>query len=111
MVLLCLYLYQTLPMYIPKTTIEFSGKLGETVLRTLELSNPSGREVNYRVKLEGDEAFAVSQSTVTLPPKGTVEFPIEFTSRFSKPVGARLTFVARREGLSNPSTIVRLACG
>ena len=69
MALLVLYLYQALPMYIPKATIEFTGRLNEPVTRNLELTNPSGRDVTYRVKLEADEAFAVSQTMLTLPPK------------------------------------------
>ena len=31
--MLVLYLYQTLPQFVPKTSIEFACKLGETVVR------------------------------------------------------------------------------
>ena len=33
MLVLVLYLYQTLPQFVPKTSIEFACKLGETVVR------------------------------------------------------------------------------
>lgn len=29
MVLLVLYLYQTLPQFVPRTTLDFAGKLGD----------------------------------------------------------------------------------
>ena len=50
MILFCLYLYNNLPHYIPKATIEFPCVLGETVTKFVELSNPTNRTISYRVK-------------------------------------------------------------
>ena len=36
---------QTLPHYVPKTTVSFSGGLHETVTKEIELSNPSRKPV------------------------------------------------------------------
>lgn len=41
LVLLVLYLYQTLPAFVPKATIEFSGRLADAVVKTIELTNPT----------------------------------------------------------------------
>ena len=51
MILFCLYLYNNLPHYIPKATIEFPCVLGETVTKFVELSNPTNRTISYRVNL------------------------------------------------------------
>eukprot|EP00698_Gefionella_okellyi_P007756 TRINITY_DN1898_c0_g1_i1.p1 TRINITY_DN1898_c0_g1~~TRINITY_DN1898_c0_g1_i1.p1 ORF type:complete len:2231 (+),score=540.36 TRINITY_DN1898_c0_g1_i1:707-6694(+) len=106
MVLLCLSLYQTLPMYIPKATIEFSGRLGDKVTKSIELSNPSKRDITYKVTLEGSTEFSVASDTVVLPARGAATYAVEFTSRFSRPVSARLTLLPKRDANSNGAVIV-----
>jgi hypothetical protein len=39
--LLVLYLYQTLPAFVAKASIEFSGRLADAVVKTIELTNPT----------------------------------------------------------------------
>ncbi len=38
MMLLCLFLYQNLPSYVPRTTIEFKGRLHDEIVKAIELS-------------------------------------------------------------------------
>ena len=49
MVIFCLYLYNNLPHYIPKDTIEFKCTLRDEVIKHIVLSNPSAKPINYRV--------------------------------------------------------------
>lgn len=49
MVLFCLYLYNNLPHYISKATVEFSCVLGDSVTKYIELSNPTSKAISYRV--------------------------------------------------------------
>ena len=51
MLLFILQLFNALPHYDPKTTIEFKCILGEEVVKTIELSNPTPRTITYWVKL------------------------------------------------------------
>jgi len=37
LLMLCVYLYQKLPMYLPKSTVTFSGALHQTVQRQVKL--------------------------------------------------------------------------
>ena len=110
MVLFCLSLYQSLPHYIPKCTIEFPGMLGETVTKNIELSNPSSKQVTYWVKLEGSSDFVlVNSSEFSIPPKGNALFPIKFTSRLSSEVKANLRFTSRAsEGSAHAAAMVFL---
>lgn len=50
MLLFCVQLYQSLPHYIPKATIEFPATLGDLVTKTIELSNPSKNPISYWVQ-------------------------------------------------------------
>ena len=104
--LLILYLYQNLPQYVPKTTIEFFGVLGQRVVKSIELRNPSKKAINYYVTLEGSSDFKVSSRQIVLEAGSAESFPIEFVSRFSKQVQARLMFRAQRDGGVNAATMV-----
>ncbi|CAM9548186.1 unnamed protein product [Chrysoparadoxa australica] len=94
MVLLALHLFQSLPQIVPKSDIEFKATLGEAASKTIELTNPSNRDVSYEVTLEGSSDFSVERQRVSLEPRETVDFVVNFTPRFSAPVTARLTFWA-----------------
>ncbi|KAK3255401.1 hypothetical protein CYMTET_35412 [Cymbomonas tetramitiformis] len=106
MLIFVLYLYQTLPQFIPKTTIEFSGLLGQTLVKTIELTNPSKKSISYAARLEGSTAFSLTTKMVKLEPMSTVEFPVECVPATSKPVHGRLIFSSRREGGAHAATMV-----
>ena len=82
-VLFILYLYNSLPHYLPKSTIEFSCILGETLVKYVELSNPTLKTICYWVKLEGHGDFTIESDKVKLEAKSTVKFPITYISRVS----------------------------
>jgi hypothetical protein len=130
MLLFCMYLYQTLPQYIPKTTLVFEGNLQELIRKSIELTNPTKHTIEYQVTLEGSSEFTLvnqsqpppssggnSASTpiapaptredkIVLKPKSNFSFPIEVKPRFSKPVEGRLTFHAIKTGSYQASTMV-----
>ncbi len=106
MLLLVIYLYQNLPQYIPKTTIEFYGFLGERVVKNIELRNPAKKGINYWVTVEGSPDFKIEKRQLQLDPGAVEAFPIEFVSRFTKTVNGRLTFRAQRDGGINAATMV-----
>jgi hypothetical protein len=93
-----LYLFQYLPQQVPRAEIEFKGALGQTVVKTIELKNPTKRPIMYRVTLEGADEFTIADTVFRLEPESQGNFNVTFTSRFSTPVYGRLTFRSRREG-------------
>lgn len=112
MFLFCLFLYQKLPSYVPKTTIEFKGSLDEEVIKQIELTNPSSKPITYTATLEGSSDFSVDATSVVLEPKGrdgsTIKFPVKFKPRFSRTVEGRLVFTSAGAGSANASTLVFL---
>ncbi|XP_053397416.1 cilia- and flagella-associated protein 47-like isoform X4 [Mercenaria mercenaria] len=113
LLLLCANLYQRLPQYLPKATVEFSGPLHNTVSRQVKLSNPSGKPLVYQVLLAGHDArdFRVPKGDfVSIPPKSTLPLSVEFTSRFLRPSEAILVLVGRRQGSAVGSTLTFSLC-
>ena len=96
MVLFCITLFQGLPHYIPKCTIEFPCVLGDKVIRYLELTNPSNKQVTYWVRLEGSSDFQLSNfEDLVIAPFGTFNFPVIFQSRIFSTVTGRLRLTNR----------------
>ena len=72
----CVQLYQALPHYIPKATIEFPAVLGDEVKKNIELSNPSKQPISYWVKLIGSDDYSIDKSIKVDPEAGKMEvFP------------------------------------
>ena len=84
LLLFSMYLYQSLPHYVPKTTLEFSGGLHTPLAKTLELSNPSKKPITYAVRLEGAPCFRLPADSVQIASKGSYAFPVEVNSRLPR---------------------------
>ncbi|XP_044297815.1 cilia- and flagella-associated protein 47 isoform X4 [Varanus komodoensis] len=98
MLMLCVYLYERLPQYMPKKSLEFTGPLHATVVRKMLLKNPSVRPLVYNATILGRESadFALPKgNTVTISPKSHVSVNVEFTSRFLYPAEAVLLLVSK----------------
>ena len=119
MILFVLWLFQHLPHFIPKSTLEFKTSLGAPEsTQCIELTNPSSsKSIAYSVSMEGSSDFKVDRGVIRLAPRGkpgsTVKVPVRFQSRFSKPVEARLVFTAASpeeagsgKGAAHASTLV-----
>ena len=72
--------------------------LGQTLVKSIELRNPSKAPIRYFVTIEGSSDFTIESQEVALEPQGSIAFPVEFTSRFSSEVTARLMFRAQSSG-------------
>ena len=99
MLLFLVHLYHYLPYYTPQNpSIEFSCVLGEEIIRTIELTNPSTKPVNYTTKYEGSEDFVlVSDKEFRIEPKKTHSFQVKLVSRVSLPVTGKISFVSKKE--------------
>ncbi|XP_076467202.1 cilia and flagella-associated protein 47-like [Babylonia areolata] len=108
MLLLVVQLFQTLPCYLPKATMEFTGSLHSTVTRQVKVSNPSNKPLTYHVLLAGHDArdFAVPKGTlVTIPARHTLPLSVEFTSRYLRPAEATLVLIGTRQGATAGNTL------
>lgn len=107
--LLCIHLYQRLPHYLPRATVAFEGPLHDTVTKHVRLQNPSTKPLVYQVLLAGRDAadFRLPMGdTVQVPPKGHLQMPVEFKSRFLRPCSGTLVLVGKREGSPCGNTLV-----
>eukprot|EP01038_Epipyxis_sp_PR26KG_P008960 gene8960-12082_t len=94
-VLMIMYLFFNLPSLVPKTRIDFIGKLGVPIMKKIELKNPSNKEVAYDVTLHGSSDFNLDGPTqILIPPESAVQYPIVLNARFADPVSSKLTFWA-----------------
>ena len=66
LVLFCTYLFNAMPGFIPKATVDFEGRLNDKVVKYIELSNPSNKPLTYSVRVEG--------TPPTLSPTLTVQY-------------------------------------
>merc|ERR1719399_485822 len=105
--LLVLFLFQNLPHYVPKTTIVFATQLNQPLMKHIELTNPSKKQpITYYCKLEGSSDFSMKADTIVLEPRQTASFPLEFASRFTRPVHAQVVFTSRRQGNAHAAAMV-----
>ncbi|KAM9245460.1 cilia- and flagella-associated protein 47 [Leptosomus discolor] len=108
MLILCVYLYESLPHYLPKNTIEFAGALHATVVKQVRLKNPSSKTLSYNAILVGRDAddFSLPQgNTVTIFPKRQTSINVEFTSRFLRPAEAVLLLISKTVGGIHGATL------
>lgn len=108
-VLLCIHLYQRLPHYLPRATVTFEGSLHNTVTKHVRLQNPSTKPLVYQALLAGKDAadfWLPMGDTIQVSPKGQLQMPVEFKSRFLRPCNATLVLVGKREGSPCGNTLV-----
>jgi len=107
------YLFETLPHFLPVTTIEFTTSLHKNINRAVSVSNPSKSEILYRAMYEGSNCFQINQESILVGPNQTVDFPIQFIARSLKPATGRLSLIPSKprfvSGGSSESTTSRTA--
>ncbi|XP_041343867.1 cilia- and flagella-associated protein 47 [Pyrgilauda ruficollis] len=99
MLILCVHLYDLLPHYLPKNTIEFSGALHATIVKQVHLKNPSNNTLSYTAVLVGRDAHDFSLpkgNTVTIPSTRQGFVNVEFTIRFLHPAEAVLLLTSNK---------------
>ncbi|XP_075446373.1 cilia- and flagella-associated protein 47 isoform X3 [Ascaphus truei] len=98
MLMLCVYLHEKLPLYLPTKTVAFDGAFHDTVSRQVRLKNPSSKPLVYNATIVGRESADFSLpngSTITIVPKSQISLSLEFKSRFLRPAEATLLLVSR----------------
>uniref|UniRef100_A0A9L0INA6 Calponin-homology (CH) domain-containing protein n=1 Tax=Equus asinus TaxID=9793 RepID=A0A9L0INA6_EQUAS len=99
MLMLCVYMYESLPAYLPKKVVLFHCTLHDTVLRRILLKNSSLKNLVYNATIIGRDAtdFSLSQTgnVVTISPKDQVNLTVKFMSRFLHPAEALLILISK----------------
>ncbi|XP_069613759.1 cilia- and flagella-associated protein 47 [Ranitomeya imitator] len=98
MLMLCVYLHEKLPFYVPKKTITFDGALHQTISRQVRLKNPSSKPLVYQATVVGRELadFSLPKGNmITIAPKSQVDVTIEYKSRFLHPAEATILLVSK----------------
>ncbi|XP_042173920.1 cilia- and flagella-associated protein 47-like [Oncorhynchus tshawytscha] len=107
MLMLCVYLYEKLPQYLPRRTITLSGSLHHTFTKQVRLKSPSSRTMFYHASIVGKEAhhFSLPQgASITIPPKGRcVEVTVQYSCSFLRPMEAVLLLTSRSASSASPS--------
>ncbi|RXM29158.1 Cilia- and flagella-associated protein 47 [Acipenser ruthenus] len=98
LLMLCVYLYERLPQYLPRKTVDFVGSLHAVTVRQVRLKNSSSKPLVYYATIVGKESadFSLPKgNTVTVLPKGQTNVTVELASRFLHPVEAVLLLTSR----------------
>lgn len=108
LLMLTTFLFDRLPHYMPRSTIEFQGTLHTTIIRQVRLQNPSSKPLYYSINIVGQDAddFSVRSNHIQIAPQKKIELEVTFKSRFLRPAKASLILVGRRSGSSQASTLV-----
>ncbi|XP_039112210.1 cilia- and flagella-associated protein 47 [Hyaena hyaena] len=109
MLMLCVYMYERLPTYLPKKVVPFHCTLHDTVLRQILLKNSSLKTLVYNATIVGKDAadFSLSQTgnIVTIPSKNEINITVKFTSRFLHPAEASLLLISKPKHRVRGTTI------
>ncbi|KAJ3372164.1 Cilia- and flagella-associated protein 47 [Kappamyces sp. JEL0680] len=103
--LLVLFLYQTLPHFVPQATIEFSSPLHKLQSKFIELSNPSASAVTYVAALTGANEIFLDELVFTIQPKSQYNLKVNFKSRFARQSEATLLIRSKQIGLHSISIL------
>ncbi|XP_021565976.1 cilia- and flagella-associated protein 47, partial [Carlito syrichta] len=99
MLMLCVYMYERLPTYLPKKVVPFHCTLHDTVLTQVLLTNSSLKNLVYNAKIVGRDAidFSLSpmENAVTISPKKQINITVKFTNRFLHPAEASLLLISK----------------
>ncbi|XP_027621500.1 cilia- and flagella-associated protein 47-like [Tupaia chinensis] len=86
LLMLCVYMYERLPTYLPKRVVPFHCTLHDTELAQILLKNSSTKILVYNAIIVGRDAadFSLAQTgkIITIFPKDSTDITVKFTSRF-----------------------------
>ena len=99
MVLFLTMLFQNFQHFYPKDTIQFSCVLGDSIVKSISLMNPTNKPLEYAIKHEGDDCFVYPNiNEIKIEANKEYEYQITFKSRFSTKVDGKIYFINRRPG-------------
>uniref|UniRef100_A0A2K5R9G8 Calponin-homology (CH) domain-containing protein n=1 Tax=Cebus imitator TaxID=2715852 RepID=A0A2K5R9G8_CEBIM len=109
MLMLCVYMYERLPTYLPRKVVLFECTLHDTVLNEILLTNPSSQNLVYNARIVGQDAadFSLSQkgNVVTIPPKNEITITVKFNNRFLRPAEASLLLISKPKNVVKGMTM------
>jgi hypothetical protein len=106
--LFCAQLYESLPNYLAKSIIDFTGALNETVCKQVKVANPSPKSILYHAKVIGPNAehFTLPKGNlIALGAKAKFNLSISFQGKNLKPGNAYLILVAKKQETMMASTL------
>uniref|UniRef100_A0A8C6RQF7 Cilia and flagella associated protein 47 n=1 Tax=Nannospalax galili TaxID=1026970 RepID=A0A8C6RQF7_NANGA len=109
MLMLCVYMYERLPTYLPKKVVTFSCTLYDAVLGQILVKNPSLKSLVYTATIVGRDAtdFCLGQTgnIITISPKNQTVLTVKFLSRFLHPSEATLLLISKQKDGIGGSTV------
>lgn len=99
MCLLVCYLYEHLPDYLPKGTIQFGGVLHEPSTSQVKVTNPSTQTLLYSMSIIGrdaDEFQLVKGAALSIPAKTSLLVNIQSKNNRLRPTEAVLLLYGKR---------------
>ncbi|XP_060230649.1 cilia- and flagella-associated protein 47 [Meriones unguiculatus] len=109
MLMLCVYMYERLPEYLPKKVVPFSCTLYDSVLAKVLVKNPSVKNLVYTATIVGRDAadFCLTQTgkVITISPKNQIVLVLKFLSHFLHPSEATLLLISKHKGGMGGSTM------
>eukprot|EP00052_Salpingoeca_macrocollata_P027279 m.258540 g.258540 ORF g.258540 m.258540 type:complete len:1892 (-) comp22721_c0_seq5:19-5694(-) len=105
MVMVATTLFTQLPQYLTAQTLIFRGELSESVVRSIQLDNPSDKALNYRVRLDASLEFKCPPS-LTVPARSGASLPVEYTPHFAASSTATLYLIGRPGGPARNTVLV-----
>jgi hypothetical protein len=100
------YLYNWLPQLIPRSTIEFVGKLQEEQLRDVELTNPTKKGISYEARLQGHTDFTLENHSIRMEPGGKATCRIKCTPTTGVTQTSSLILSSKKDGGAIAATLV-----
>ena len=99
MVLFLTMIYQNFQHFYPKDTIQFSCTLGDTIIKSINLMNPTNKYLEYAIKHEGNDSFIFPNSNeIKIEPGKEVDYQITFCSKFSNKSTGKVYFINKKSG-------------
>ena len=107
--LLVCHLYEPLPDYLSRGTIQFSGILHEPSTSQVKISNPSPQALIYTMSVIGrdaDEFQLVKGSTISIPGKSSLLVNVQCKNKRLRPTDAVLLLNSKRINTYSGSPLV-----
>jgi len=109
MCLLVCYLYEHLPDYLSKGTIQFGGILHEPSMSQVKITNPSTQTLFYSMNIIGrdaDEFNLIKGTTLSIPAKTSLLVNIQCKNKRLRPTDAVLLLHGKRSNTYPGSAMV-----
>lgn len=106
--LFCAQLYEVLPSYLPRASIDFTGALNEVVLKQVKVSNPSAKPILYHARIIGPNAehFTLPKGNqISLGTKAKFSLTVSFQGKNLKPGNAFLILVSKKQETMAAATL------